>query len=314
MAKLKNVITRARNGWKDTLDFGLFVGWTNMLWPVIAYMPNSIRKAIMSRKKRIIEKHIQTCCQETISKYSNTSSAIVPKTEVSQIPIFVCWLQGESNAPDIVKRCVKSIRKHAKSHPVYLVNAENYSQYITLPDNISRAWQNKQISNAHFADVLRCALLCEHGGCWIDATIWMSGDIHDEVFEYPFYSCRFNDDGRYVTRNIWSNFFIAAQKHSITAHFVRDMLYEYMAHQKRFVDYFLMDYIIRWGYDNIAEIRDELNAIPMNNESVHELVKCVGEPMSSLDVQKVLGQSYVHKLSWRINLENLPEGSVGKSL
>ena len=97
-------------------------------------------------------------------------------------------------------------------------------------------------------------------------------------------------------------------------HFVRDMLYEYMAHQKRFIDYFLMDYIIRWGYDNIAEIRKELDAIPMNNESVHELVKYIGEPISSANVQTVLEQSYVHKLSWRINLENLPEGSVGKSL
>ena len=313
MAKLKNVITRVRNGWKDTLDFGLFVGWTNMLWPVIAHSSNTIRKAIMSRKKSIIDKHIQTCCQDTISKYSNTSS-FVPETDVSRTPIFVCWLQGESRAPDIVKCCVNSIRKHAKSHPVYLVNEENYSQYVTLPDYISKAWQKKQINNAHFADVLRCALLCAHGGCWLDATIWMSSDIQDEVFEYPFYSCRFDDDGIYVTRNIWSNFFIAAQKHSITMHFVRDMLYEYMAHQKRFIDYFLMDYIIRWGYDNIAAIRNELDVIPMNNESVHELVKYIGEPISSANVQTVLKHSYVHKLSWRIHLESLPNGSVGKSL
>ena len=97
-------------------------------------------------------------------------------------------------------------------------------------------------------------------------------------------------------------------------HFVRDMLYEYMTQQQRFIDYFLMDYIIRWGYDNIAAIRNELDAIPMNNESVHELVKSISEPMSSVDVQKIWEQSYVHKLSWRINLENLPEGSVGKSL
>lgn len=311
MGKLRKIHTRISNCRIDIKAFGLFVGLTNMMWPVIVHFPNGIRNIILRKKEQIVYSCIQKYCSEVIKKYQNEELHPSLSNISWKAPVFVCWLQGENNAPLVVKRCVESIRKHIGSHPLYFVSADNYTEYVTLPSRVVQLWQNQQIGNAHFADILRCALLCEYGGCWIDATIWMSDDIKEDVFEYPFYSCRFPDDGKYVTRNIWSNFFLAAQPQSVTMHFVRDVLYEYLKHQPRFVDYFMMDYIIRWGYDYIHSIKKELNAIPMNNESVHELVRKLHEPTESDEVQEIISRSYLHKLSWRIDVSQFAHGSIG---
>lgn len=314
MGKLKNISNRFRSGFSDMRAFGVFVGVTNMLWPIIANSPKALKNVVMRRKKQIIDTLLLSTCSDIVQRFSLIDQTIAEVPHLSDAPIYVCWLQGKDCAPAIVQKCIASIQKHAGEHPVNIITGDNYSEYVALPEIVLQAWKNGRISNAHFADILRCALLCEHGGCWIDATIWMSGDIREEVFEYPIYSCRFADDGRYITKNKWSNFFLAAQPYSVTMHFVRDMLYEYMQHQTRFVDYFLMDYIIRWGYDHIDAIKQELDTIPFNNESIHELVKCLQEPMLSDEVKVILGQSYMHKLSWRIDVGALSDNSVGKTL
>lgn len=314
MGKLSNIFKRIRSGCSDVRAFGMFVGMTNMLWPIIANCPEALKKAVMERKKQIIDTLLLKTCSDTIQRYRLIGKTTADAPHASDAPIYVCWLQGENSAPALVKKCIASIRKHVGMHPVNIITGDNYSEYVTMPETVTQSWENGQIGNAHFADILRCALLCEHGGCWIDATIWMSGDINEEVFEYPIYSCRFADDGRYITKNIWSNFFLAAQPQSVTMHYVRDMLYEYMQHQTRFVDYFLMDYIIRWGYDHIDAIQQELETIPYNNESIHELTKYLRSPMPSVEVTSILEQSYMHKLSWRIDIESLSNNSVGKTL
>ena len=312
VGKLEKIIKRIRSGIADMHAFGVCVGLTNMLWPIIAHCPEGIREAILKNKKRKIDDLLQKTCSETIQKYS----LLQPQERESEVrndaPIFVCWLQGIEKAPCLVKACVRSIEQHASGHPVHVITLANYKEWVSLPRVVIQRQEEQMIANAHFADVLRCALLAKYGGCWIDATIWMSGDIHAEIFERPFYSCRFPAEGRFVTDNMWSNFFIAAKPDSVTINFTKDMFYEYVEKESRFIDYFLMDYIIRWGYDNIPAIRKEIDQIPYNNQQIGALRDMLYVPCNSPEVESVLKESYIHKLSWRLDLSQLPNDSVGK--
>lgn len=92
--------------------------------------------------------------------------------------------------PLVTRRCISSIRKHANGHPVNVLSLANYRQFVILSDYIEEAYRNGEIANAHFADILRTALLAEKGGCWIDSSIYMSGDLESKVFDLPFYSCK----------------------------------------------------------------------------------------------------------------------------
>ncbi len=50
--------------------------------------------------------------------------------------IWVCWLQGMEQAPDIVKICYESICRQFSNREVVLITNENYADYITLPHYI----------------------------------------------------------------------------------------------------------------------------------------------------------------------------------
>ena len=86
-------------------------------------------------------------------------------------PVWVSWMQGYDKAPDIVKKCIDSI-KASTNHPVYIVTSENLNEYADIPDYISEKYASGIITNAQFSDILRMSLLSKHGGIWIDATVF----------------------------------------------------------------------------------------------------------------------------------------------
>ena len=59
--------------------------------------------------------------------------------------IFTIWQQGEENAPELVKSCFRSIRKHCKQELVVL-DDNNIFDYITLPDVIVQKYKESLYS------------------------------------------------------------------------------------------------------------------------------------------------------------------------
>lgn len=57
-------------------------------------------------------------------------------------PIWVCWLQGEEQAPKLVRRCIASIRKNANGHPVNLLTEENIGRYLSIPRGILQKYRH----------------------------------------------------------------------------------------------------------------------------------------------------------------------------
>lgn len=92
-------------------------------------------------------------------------------------PIWILWLQGFEQAPDLVKVCVQSVKRAlgTKEH-IYLLDEKNLSDYIELPDYILQKWKNRKIGYAHFSDIIRLRLLNLYGGVWIDATVYFTGN------------------------------------------------------------------------------------------------------------------------------------------
>ena len=48
--------------------------------------------------------------------------------------VWVCWLQGLEKAPQLVKACIASIKRHV-SQKVILITAENYLEFVNIPEN-----------------------------------------------------------------------------------------------------------------------------------------------------------------------------------
>ena len=168
------------------------------------------------------------------------AAADVPVTPVirndGEERIFTLWLQGEEQAPDIVKSCFASIRKHC-TQPLVILDGKSIFDWITLPETIVEKYRAGKIKPAHFADICRVELLHTYGGYWLDSTCYVSGPIPAWITEHDFFVFMAGEKvhGNY---SYIQNCFIRARKGSYLLEAWRAMILDYWLHEDRRVDYF----------------------------------------------------------------------------
>ncbi|MDR3208424.1 MAG: capsular polysaccharide synthesis protein [Rickettsiales bacterium] len=82
------------------------------------------------------------------------------------ICLFICnsfWLQGEENAPPLVRACLRSIRGNCRRQLI-LLDENTLSDYIELPGFVWDKYKGGDMRPAHFADIARVELLHNYGG------------------------------------------------------------------------------------------------------------------------------------------------------
>ena len=150
--------------------------------------------------------------------------------------IFTLWLQGEEQAPDIVKSCFASIRKHC-TQPLVILDGKTVFDWITLPEAIVEKYRAGKIKPAHFADICRVELLHTYGGYWLDSTCYVSAPIPAWITEHDFFVFMAGEKvhGNY---SFIQNCFIRVRKGSYLLEAWRAMILDYWLHEDRRVDYF----------------------------------------------------------------------------
>lgn len=118
-------------------------------------MPISV--LFFTLKDKIVLNYIEKQYGNFISQY--TLCSLPPKKQFENLPIWVCWLQGEENAPKLVKKCISSIRQHANGHEVIILTENNIKEYIDIPEYIIENAQRGILSRTNFSDIVRFALL-----------------------------------------------------------------------------------------------------------------------------------------------------------
>ncbi len=81
--------------------------------------------------------------------------------------IWLLWLQGEQQAPPLVRCCLEQWRQKNPGWQVILLDRRNLEQFIQLQLPPSRL---SKLTSQHQSDLIRLALLEQHGGVWADAT------------------------------------------------------------------------------------------------------------------------------------------------
>lgn len=89
-------------------------------------------------------------------------NADIPKT------IWILWLQGFDNAPEIVKKCVLTWERANNEWEVIKLNRETIKKYISI-EKIVKV-NRKNIEKSDISDVIRIKLLSKYGGVWVDST------------------------------------------------------------------------------------------------------------------------------------------------
>ena len=292
-----NIIASTKRYFKYLINFGPRVTFYCLLYPRFGGV-----KAIAKRHYEI-KRYIKKNFKDIFDKYRQTPF----EAEVAQgqePPIWVCWLQGEENMPEVVRICYKSLLKHSSGKTVNLVTSENLDEYILVPAFIKEYLEEGKISKTHFADYIRIMLLAKYGGLWIDASILVTGDITDET-ERPFYTIkqRLKDSIHYVSDFRWTVSLIGCSESCGKYMFsCLNALFDcYLRKRTFFIDFFLFDYFIATMYEELPAIKELIDSNEENCDSFYLLSENLNEKYDEAVMRYIVEQGKFHKTSWKHN-------------
>ena len=173
-------------------EFGPLVGFSSACSSAIRYP-----MAITRWKDRCILRWMKEHYGDIIQKYKQKKiCSLNGENPVDPAPIWSVWWQGVENAPEMVKMCFASVNRHRGKHPFIIITKDNYQEYVRLPEYILKKVDSGVLRLTHFSDIIRLYLLTHYGGLWLDATIYVTDTIPEEIFSSKYYSIKPGFDPR----------------------------------------------------------------------------------------------------------------------
>lgn len=115
------------------------------------------------------------------------------KTAIPAKTVWLLWLQGWDQAPELIKEVRDSWTRLNPGWNVELVTRESISTYVDIP------YVHDGIQDAALSDIVRLSLLEAHGGVWADATLLcmapLDAWIHDAMKPTGFWMYHGRDNG-----------------------------------------------------------------------------------------------------------------------
>ena len=256
------------------------------------------RKAIFRRHEEI-KRYIKLNFSSVLNKYKD---AVYPEfRSFDNRMIWVCWLQGEANMPDIVRACYKSVRANADGREVVLITNENVEKYISIPKFIKDKVNNGKMSRTHFADYIRISLLKNYGGLWIDATVLVTDKINIDC-KLPFFSIKQKPDSiHFVSQYRWAVWILGCspQIGKILFDCLENLFKAYLNKHSLFIDFFLFDYFLAVMYDEIPLVKQLVDNCPYNNPNAYDLGDLLNKEFNEDAFLQLKNNNTFHKLSWK---------------
>lgn len=232
----------------------------------------------------IDKKNIYPICENTINKI-----------------IWVFWWQGKDNMPIIVQKCYESILRYANGAKVILITKDNYAQYLELPTIMTYKLNKGIICHAHFSDIYRVCLLEKYGGLWLDATIFVTSPIDQNIFNQTLFSMKKDPSDGMFFNSRYSSFCFACKPHNILFRNLKALLLSYIERDKYFVDYFTLDFFIRMVCDEIPECKDMMDKLAYNNPNQLSIQLNFDKKFDKKEYDKWTTNTSFHKLTYKGN-------------
>jgi hypothetical protein len=263
-----------------------------------------LRKAIdfvRHREEHKISVYANKNYRQLIDKYNDTTifpakAAQEPSAVKTAYPVWVCWFQGEESMPEVVKICYASLLKNADGHKINLITADNYSGFVDVPEYIREKHKKGMISHTHFSDILRMCLLSEHGGLWIDATVYVSGKIpsFDGV---PFWTGKWRISRKSLLKR--NSFLLYTLPDSPFALFIKECFFKYWSENDLLITYMLVDVFMDLAYDRVDAVRDLMDGVPEIRRGLYDLYQMANTEYDEDEYASLCKEICFHKLTYK---------------
>ena len=172
--------------------------------------------------------------------------------------IWCLWLQGWANAPDLVKACAASWRRHNPAWDLHLLCGHTLASYLDPLPHFATASGHLPIEA--LSDRLRIELLHRFGGIWVDATVYCLRPL-DGWIHHALPSGFFAFD-RPLPNNMLSSWFLAAERNCYVVDVWRDKTTAYWKDRVERDHYFWFHNLFAEAYQSDAKFRAVWDATP----------------------------------------------------
>ena len=223
--------------------------------------------------------------------------------------VFTLWLQGEEQAPDLVRACFRSMRRHF-SQEVIVLDAQTLYDWVDLPPVILEKFRAGKIKPAHFSDICRVELLYRHGGYWLDSTCFATAPIPAWISDEDFFLYR--TEALYGSvYSFCQNCFIRARKGDYLLAAWRRMILDFWSCQTVRMDYFQHQLMFKTLVQSDPRARAHFARMPqVGQDATHVLgAQPLDMPYDPDRFARDTAGAFFQKLTYR-GAEAAPAGSV----
>lgn len=262
---------------------------------------------------RTIEAYVDRFMKPIVEEYRSCPVHKALKPREGKVPVWCCWWQGVENMPRLVKMCNDRLRSFLPEEAeLRMLTAENYQEYVQLPPWVIEKFEQGKMSITALSDILRVALLAEHGGFWIDSTVFISHRFPMEFIQSDYYAQRMYDPIKWkheACKGRWCGFLMGGRADNVIFCLLRDAFFAWWKEHDSVIDYVILDYFLLAGYKNVPAIREQVDNLPDNNPDVFEMYKVLHKAYTPELYEKLTANTNLHKLTYKIDLtEETPEG------
>ncbi|RHU89763.1 hypothetical protein DXC27_03085 [Ruminococcus sp. OM08-7] len=173
------------------------------------------------------------------------------------------------------------------------------SSFLNIPEYILEKHKKGLISSTHLSDIIRCGLLAQYGGIWLDATILLTATLDESIREQTFWTINgeYNDTISSISYYRWNT--AVMKGNNVVFGPLYKLWLQFWHEHDHIIDYLLLDYFIELIYQNDISIKGLIDAVPMNNLNVFELQKRLNSPYTEESQVKIDETTYIFKLQRR---------------
>lgn len=226
---------------------------------------------------------------------------------VEKMRIWVMWWQGAEQMPPVVKACHESLKRHSRGLEVTLITRDNVSDYVRIPDVVSRKLSEGRIGLPALSDYVRVSLLSDYGGIWIDSTLLFVRDIPEAAVGSPFFTIKRpkeEDKSLCVSLSRWNGQFLTStMTHCRIFELERRMWESYWGKFDSNIEYLMTDFFKARIFATDAESRRMLDAVPPSNKNLYQLGENINIPYDEALWQRMTEDQECFKLTYKMKFK-----------
>lgn len=222
-------------------------------------------------------------------------------------PVWVMWMQGKENMPEINRICYNSLLRNIGDHSMMFIDTSNLP-IITSSDcelswntAIDSALNDGRINAMHYSDFLRVWLLYNFGGIWSDSTLFYCDKIDNFIQDRYFYSAKHitgPEYNQFPVEGLVSSYFICSAKGHPLFKFVYESMLAILNEEKCIKLYFTLDYLLKIAIESNPWLRKQIDSWVIINNRISQAP--LERPYSSKLFNDFKAASPFYKLTYKI--------------